>query len=183
VGQKVIAFLRGVNMAGHNTIKMAELVTLFKETGYEDAETYIASGNVVFSAGKAYNAEAAEKKIETAIKKRFGHDMAVMLRSKEELDLILKSNPFSGEGGNEHSKIATVILKEKPSSLQIQKMAEVSYPPDKFFIHNKEIYIHCPNGFGKTKLYTNFFEGRMKVIGTARNWRTMITLSEIANRK
>jgi uncharacterized protein (DUF1697 family) len=183
VGQKVIAFLRGVNMAGHNTIKMTELVTLFKDIGYKDAETYIASGNVVFSTTKSFDAGKAEKKIENAIKKRFGHNMAVMLRSKEELDLILISNPFLGDSDLEYSGIAAVLLKEKPTSIQIEKMAGVSYPPDRFFISDKEIYIHCSNGFGKTKLYTNFFEGRMKVTGTARNWRTMITLSEIANRK
>ena len=66
---------------------------------------------------------------------------------------------------------------------QIQKVADVDYPPDKFKIIGNEIYTFCPNGFGKTKLYTNFFENKMKVTGTARNWKTITTLLNLAEKR
>jgi len=79
--------------------------------------------------------------------------------------------------------MAVVFLELKPSEEQILKVAGIDYPPDKFRIIGSEIYIYCPNGFGKTKLYTNFFEAKMKVTGTARNWTTVNKLLEMAENK
>ncbi len=63
---------------------------------------------------------------------------------------------------------------------QILKVQDVDFPPDRFKIIGEEIHIYCPNGFGKTKLYTNFFEKKMGVTGTARNWKTVTTLINMA---
>jgi uncharacterized protein (DUF1697 family) len=76
--------------------------------------------------------------------------------------------------------MAIIFLHEKPSEEQILKVAGVDFPPDKFKIIGSEIHIYCPNGFGKTKIYTNFFEKKMKVTGTARNWKTITSIIELA---
>ena len=73
--------------------------------------------------------------------------------------------------------MAVIFLHEEPSGIQLQKVENIDYPPDKFRIIGKEIFIYCPNGFGRTKLYTNFFEKKMGVTGTARNWKTITTIS------
>ena len=96
---------------------------------------------------------------------------------------IISANPFLKEPGFDPSKMAVLFLELKPSFAQIQKVDGIDYPPDKFYINDSEIYVYCPNGFGKTKLYTNFFETKMKVTGTARNWRTVIKLQEMAEKK
>ena len=96
---------------------------------------------------------------------------------------IISANPFLGEPGFDPSKMAVLFLEFKPSEEQILKVADIDYPPDKFQINGREIYVYCPNGFGKTKLYTNFFEAKMKVTGTARNWRTVNKLMEMADKK
>jgi uncharacterized protein (DUF1697 family) len=179
----VVAFLRGVNMTGHNTIKMAELTVLCRKIGYKDAETYIQSGNVIFTNPDNRTEAETELLIEHAIKKQFGHDISVMIRSAEELKKVLKVNPFMQSEGIDQSKHAALFLKEAPLPIQTDKLAGIDYPPDKFFVSGKEIFIWCPNGFGKTRLYTNFFENKMKVIGTARNWKTISTLVEIAEKK
>ncbi len=70
-----------------------------------------------------------------------------------------------------------------PSEDQMSGIKGVDYPPDKFKIIGKEIYIYCPNGFGRTKLYTNFFENKMRIVGTARNWNTINTIQGIAEKK
>jgi uncharacterized protein (DUF1697 family) len=72
--------------------------------------------------------------------------------------------------------MAVIFLHETPSEIQIEKVSNINYPPDKFQIIGSEIFIYCPNGFGKTKLYTNFFEKKMGVTGTARNWKTITTI-------
>ena len=76
-----------------------------------------------------------------------------------------------------------MFIHEKLTESQVQKVADVDYPPDKFKIVGNEIFTYCPNGFGRTKLYTNFFEKKMKLSGTARNWKTITTIMELAEKR
>ena len=78
--------------------------------------------------------------------------------------------------------MAVIFLHEEVTEEQIQKVINIDYPPDKFKISGREIFIYCPNGFGRTKLYTNFFEKKMGVTGTARNWKTITTILQIAEK-
>jgi uncharacterized protein (DUF1697 family) len=170
-------------MAGHNKIKMTDLSSLFKEIGFKDAETYIQSGNVVFNdPGNMSEAELTEK-IEEAVRKRFKYNIPVINRNPEELRKILSLNPFTEEDNFNPEKLAVIFLYEKPSESQIEKVKGINYPPDKFIISGKEIYIYCPNGFGKSKIYTGFFENKMKATGTGRNWNTINALLKIAEKK
>jgi uncharacterized protein (DUF1697 family) len=174
-----ITFLRGVNMAGHCTIKMTDLLSLYKKLGYQDAITYIQSGNVVFSSPDS--AETIAGRIEKAILKEFGHTVPAMVRTIGEVEKITVKNPFLSEKDYDPAKSAVIFLYDEPDQGQLAKVADIDYPPDKFKIIGKEIFIYCPNGFGKTKLYTNFFENKMKVTGTARNWKTIGAITEIAS--
>lgn len=174
--------LRGVNMTGHNTVKMTRLAEMFRQLGYTDAETYIQSGNIVFSGHDGDIADVSSR-IRKAILSEFSLDIAVITRTLDEMKKIISANPFLEEPGFDPSKMAVLFLEHEPSEEQILKVAGIDYPPDKFRINGSEIYVYCPNGFGKTKLYTNFFEAKMKVTGTARNWRTVNKLMEMAEKK
>jgi len=177
-----ITMLRGINMTGHNTIKMTGLADLFRQFGYSDAETYIQSGNIVFTCHKG-NIDDVSSGIRKAILSEFNLNIAVIIRTSDEMKKIISANPFLEEPGFDPSKMAVLFLELKPSDEQVLKVAGIDYPPDKFHINGSEIYVYCPNGFGKTKLYTNFFEAKMKVTGTARNWRTVNKLFEMAAKK
>jgi uncharacterized protein (DUF1697 family) len=181
--EKFVSFLRGVNMTGHNSIKMTDLADLYRELGFKDAETYIQSGNVLFSSDGRLNEAEIGLKIEKGILDRFNYNVPVMLRTSQELTDLFISNPFLEEPRFDPSKMAVIFLHDEPSDDQLKKVANVDYPPDKFKITGREIYIYCPNGFGKTKIYTNFFEKKMKVSGTGRNWKTITTLLDIAEKK
>lgn len=178
-----VAFLRGVNMTGHNKIKMTDLVSLMKKAGFKDAETFIQSGNVIFSNPDDLTEKDIVSKIEGAINTKYGYNVIAIVRSEKELRDVIALNPFLSENDFNPAKMAVLFLTEPPSSDQILKVAKVDYPPDKFQISGSEIFIYCPNGFGKTKLYTNFFENKMKVVGTARNWNTVNKTLEIAEKK
>jgi len=178
-----ISFLRGVNISGHNLIKMTDLSELFIQIGLKDAETFIQSGNVVFCETGEIPPSDITAKIEQAILKRFNYVIPVMIRTRKELTDLFTSNPFLKEPDFDPSKMAVIFLHEEPSDNQLRKVDDVDYPPDKFKIIGREIYTYCPNGFGKTKIYTNFFEKKMKVTGTARNWKTITTLLDIAEKK
>lgn len=177
-----ITMLRGINMTGHNAIKMTKLTDLFRQIGYNDAETYIQSGNIVFTCHNG-NIDDVSSGIRKAILSEFNLNIAVITRTSDEMKKIISTNPFLEEPGFDPSKMAVLFLEIMPSDAQILKVADIDYPPDKFHINDSEIYVYCPNGFGKTKLYTNFFEAKMKVTGTARNWRTVNKLLEMADKK
>jgi uncharacterized protein (DUF1697 family) len=121
--------------------------------------------------------------IEQAILEKFNFIIPVMIRTNKELADLFSINPFLGETNFDPSKMAVLFLHDEPSEAQIQKVANIDYPPDKFHIVGREIFIYCPNGFGRTKLYTNFFEKKMGVIGTARNWKTISTILDLAEKK
>jgi uncharacterized protein (DUF1697 family) len=176
-----VSFLRGVNMTGHNSMKMAELSALYNDLGFSDVTTIIQSGNVIFGAGEEFKVLEISVCIEKAIRERFSFDIPVMIRTPDELKILYSANPFLSENNFDPSKNAVIFLYEKATGDQIAKIINIDYPPDKFKVEGKEIFIYCPNGFGKTKLYTNFFEKKMRVTGTARNWNTVLTIMDIAH--
>ncbi len=169
-------------MAGHNRIKMSDLADLYLKLGLKDPETYIQSGNVIFNDQFDRDQSGIEQTIFEGIKERLGLSIPVMIRSVKEMKDIISNNPFTGDN-IDITKLAVIFLTGKPSDLQISKVKNIEYPPDRFSIIGREIFIYCPNGFGRTKIYTGFFESKMKVTGTGRNWNSVNTLLEIAERK
>lgn len=167
-------------MTGHNSIKMADLFKLFSDMGFTDIQTYIQSGNVIFGTKNETPVPEIERRIEKEILSRFNFVIPAMVRTTREVSLLPTRNPFLNEENFSASKMAVIFLHEIPSDSQISKVLNISYPPDKFLISGKEIFIYCPDGFGKTKIYTNFFEKKMGVTGTARNWKTITSILQIA---
>jgi uncharacterized protein (DUF1697 family) len=181
--QTFISFLRGVNMTGHNSIRMTELAALYEDLGFGSPQTYIQSGNVIFGNGTDKGQSETASKIEKGIYDRFGFDVPTMVRSIPELREIMKVNPYLNEMNFDPAKMAVIFLYEQPTPDQLRKLEGIDYPPDKFTVIGKEIYTYCPNGFGRTKIYTNFFENKMKVKGTARNLKTVVTLTDMAEKR
>ncbi len=175
-----IAFLRGVNMAGHNSLKMNDLSGLFQSLGFKDVRTYIQSGNVVFSDQSGKSVSELSVIIELAILKKFNYTVPAIIRNIYDLKQILSINPFINEENFNPGRMVAILLHEETTADQINKVSDVDYPPDKFKIIGSEIFVYCPNGFGKSKLYTNFFEKKMGVTGTARNWNTINTVLQMA---
>jgi len=167
-------------MTGHNSIKMADLSLLYKSLGYKDNKTYIQSGNVIFKAKEGLTEPEMSQQIEAGILRKFTYTVPVMIRNVNELKSLYKNNPYLSEPGFDASKMAVIFLHDEVTDMQMEKMRNVNYPPDKYQLSGREIFIYCPNGFGRTKLYTNFFEDKMKVTGTARNWKTITSILELA---
>jgi uncharacterized protein (DUF1697 family) len=170
-------------MTGHNSIKMTDLASTYRDLGFIEPETFIQSGNVIFSTGEEGVVTDMALAIETAIHNTFGYDVPVMIRTIPGMRNLFTSNPYLSEINFDPAKMAVIFLHDHPAESQIQKVADVNYPPDKFKIIGSEIYTFCPNGFGRTKLYTNFFENKMKVTGTARSWKTITTLLNLAQKR
>lgn len=172
-----IAMLRGINVSGKNTIKMADLQALFVGLGHTDVITYIQSGNVVFRS-TAKGAPALSAAIEQRITREFGFEVPVVIRTKTEFAKVIAANPFDDV---DLAKVHVTFLAKKPAVALVRALADHQSPPDDFRIAGSEIYLHCPQGYGNTKLNNSFWERKMKVGATTRNWKTVTKLAELAS--
>lgn len=170
-----IALIRGINVGGHKKILMADLRGLFESLGLQDVQTYIQSGNVVFKAKKESN---LAHKIAEAIESKYGFIVPVLIKIQSELSKILSKCPFSDE---KREKSYFILLKETPSREQVELTSQFSNLDEEFHIEGDCVYIYYALGAGKAKMGNNFFEKKLKVKATARNFRTMAMLLEIAS--
>lgn len=176
--KKFIALLRGINVSGQKKIKMSELKLLFEEIGFRNVETYIQSGNVIFSS-KENSGKILEAKISSGIKRKFGFDVQVIVINSNEIKYILKTNPFIKKK-KDAEKLYVTFLSKIPSDENIEKLYLIDYLPEEYVIDGRYIYLFVPNGYGRAKLNNNFFEDKLKVFGSTRNWKTVMALSEFA---
>jgi uncharacterized protein (DUF1697 family) len=173
-----VALLRGINVGGKNMIPMGELKSLFGSLGLEDVGTYIQSGNVVFRSPAGDTGDLATR-IEQRIGEVFGIGVTVLLRTPAELAEVAEGNPFL-KGRADISKLHVVFLDRPPTSDAVAELDPGRSPPDEFRIGNRTIYLHLPNGAGRSKLTIDYFERRLGVRATARNWKTLLKLLELS---
>jgi uncharacterized protein (DUF1697 family) len=174
-----IALLRGINVGGHKIIKMDQLRKAFEGLGFEDVVTYVQSGNVVFKSPKNTSADLS-RKIEEMLLRRFSMSVPVIVRTAEEVGEVLRNNPFLKERGTDVSKLHVTFLSHTPQKAAIRGLDAIAAGVDQFHYCGQEIYLHCPNGFGGTKLSINAFEKVLAVGATTRNWNTVNKLYEMA---
>ncbi|MBE0571634.1 MAG: DUF1697 domain-containing protein [Ignavibacteriaceae bacterium] len=175
--KKFIALLRGINVSGQRLIKMSDLKILFEKVGFNGVETYLQSGNVIFTS-KETSTEKLSLKISSAIKKQFGFDVQLIVVTLEEIEQVIKKNPFIKKK-KEAEKLYVVFLSEKPLIENMDKLNSIDYAPEEYIIDEKYIYLFVPNGYGKAKLNNNLFENKLKVFGTTRNLNTIKALFEL----
>ncbi len=178
--QTYISILRGINVSGQKMIKMNELLALFEGLHFKNIRTYIQSGNVVFQAVKTDVHDLA-KLIEEKISERFGFAVPVMVKEKNEIATVLQNNPFIKSVDKDVSKLHVTFLSQEPDKSYIDKINQLQYLPDEYVLAGSTIYLYCPNGYGNTKLHNNFFENKLKVKATTRNWNTVNELMKMAD--
>jgi uncharacterized protein (DUF1697 family) len=169
-----VALLRGVNVGGKNRIPMTELKSSFSALGHEDVVTYIQSGNVVFRSPRG-NAKDVAAAVEQEIAATFGLSVTVLLRTPAELAAITEENPFLARNAD-LSKLHVVFLADRPAAAAVGRLDPGRSPPDEFSVLGREIYLRLPNGAGRSKLTIDYFERRLGVAATARNWKTLLKL-------
>lgn len=171
--------LRGINVGGHNQIKMDALRALYESVGLKDAQTYVQSGNVVCSTEER-NLASLGKRIEDAIEQKFGFRPALVLRTSCELKEVTAKNPFAKRRGIEPGKLAVVFFQELPTKEACDKVLRMKTKDEEVQIRGHEFYIYFPDGMGQSKLFAAI--SRTLKFGTARNWNTVTQLLEMANR-
>jgi uncharacterized protein (DUF1697 family) len=172
-----VALLRGVNLGARNKVSMAALKELFADLGAEDVETYVQSGNVLFRSSGAR--DDLVRAVETEIEQRLGLRVTVLLRTDAELARLVADNPFA-EDEPDPTRLHVTFLAERPDRSRSAALDEEQFAPDRFRVSRDAVYLHCPNGYGRSKLSNAYFEKQLAVRATTRNWRTVTTLAERA---
>ena len=156
-----VALLRGINLGKLNKVDMKSLKELFIELGYQDVRTYIQTGNVLFS-NKEYDVQALEEEL----LKKYGFEIPVVIRTKEELQQITVHPLFEKE------QTYVMLLKEEINEEQqalLDKLVEEEFA----IIANKNIVIHYQKNYHQTKFTNNYFEKKLGMQSTARNTNTV----------
>ncbi len=177
-----VAILRGINVSGRKNIKMEELRTVMEDAGFGDVTTYIQSGNILFRA-LADDMQKLAAKVENVITEHFGEAIPVVIRSAGQLRRIFTENPFLSRPLIDEKKLHVTFLSAEPDTALAEKLSTRQYLPDEFVPAGKEIYLYCPGGYGRTKLNNTFFETKLKVTATTRNWKTVAKLLELGGEK
>ena len=176
-----IALLRGINVSGQRMIAMKDLKALLIKAGYEQVMTYIQSGNIVFKSSEA-NKKTLEKDIGEVIEKYYGFAVPIVVITEEELEKIIKKNPYN-DGKKDSSKLHITFLDTMPEKKLLETTRDEKFQSDEFHIDNTIIYLYCPDGYGMTKFSTMFFERKLAVTATTRNWKTLLELEKLATLK
>ncbi len=176
----LIAFLRGINVSGRKPVKMAELAALVESLGFENVRTFIQSGNVV-SDSSAKDTWKAETLIGEAIRKNFGFDVTVIVRTADEQGKIIAGNPLLKDRGVDEDRLHVTLLAAQPAKDVLAGLAMGESKNERYAVKGREAYLYCPDGYGRSKLNNTAFEKKLGVPATTRTWKTMKALVEMAH--
>jgi len=157
---------------------MDGLREIFSDSGCHGVETFIQSGNVIFH-GTERRVLALPEAVSKSISKRYGLQIPVVVRTAEELQHAAKVNPFLRTGADV-ATLHVAFLAERPTATRIASLDPLRSPPDEAIAMGREVYLRLPNGGGRTKFTNAYLDNQLATTSTVRNWRTVLTLVEMA---
>lgn len=172
-----IALLRGINVGGNRTVRMADLRSALSEAGYSDVATYIQSGNVVFTYQDLPKPELVHQ-LEQQIESITGLQVPVMLRTADEWSSLLDRNPYEEV---EPAKLQVAFLAGDPAADAADVLRRAAKEPEEFVLEGSHIYMHLPDGMGRAELPKGL--DRIGTAATVRNWRTVSKLGDMAHQR
>lgn len=172
-----VLLLRGINLGSRHRVPMAELRALLGEAGYENVRTYVQSGNVVLDSDQT--AAALEAAAAELISERFGFTVPVVSRTAAELAAVVKLNPLQAVV-SEPQRYQVSFLDQAPAEPVVAAVQALVAPPEAVAFEGREVYAWHPGGVARSKLWNKLASGSLGVTATARNWTTVLTLTEMA---
>jgi uncharacterized protein (DUF1697 family) len=167
-----VGLLRGVNLGPRNRVAMAGLRAMFEAAGAADVSTYIASGNVLFTAPDSEVAaigSAVERELKAASVKTW-----LVFRSADQLDAVVKRNPFPQVADGKHLHVSFLLA--EPDPVRLAALDPSRSPPDTVRVLGQELWLHTPNGLADTMFDPNYLDKVLGTAGTMRNWNTVLEL-------
>jgi len=176
---RYVALLRGINVGGKNMIKMETLRSTFESLGFKNVKSYINSGNIAFDVSTPELPDAKlSAMIHDAIKKDFGFDISVMVRSMDEINEIVKHNPFNGQFEND--KYMHVFFLDRELSNGHQDLIDsINNEDERIEVRGRTLYCCLKISILDSVVGKGFIDRKLKIPATARNWRTVTKLAEM----
>lgn len=166
-----IALLRGINVGGNKKVEMARLRAVLEALGQTDVRTYVNSGNAVFGGRRC-----TEARLEQALAEEFGFEIPVVLRTRDELAAVVRSNPLRDVAGDPARHLVIFCAAKAETPLDPKDFA-----PERFVVRGREIHLWAPNGIGTSPLAKALTAKPIGGKSTARNWRTVEKLLALAD--
>lgn len=174
---KFIAILRGINVGGRRSVRMEDLRRFMEDAGFSEVETYIQSGNIVFEDPQSRTDTEIAEIIEKLISDHYYFEVPVIVWSAEELQAAITENPYARDYGVE--RLHLTFLKQEPSADALDEIESYDFPPDLYMISGRKVFLYCDGKYSDSKLTNKFFEDKLKVSATTRNWKTVQQLGDM----
>jgi len=178
---KRIAILRGINVGGNRKIVMVDLKKLFNDLGYEGVQTYIQSGNVIFDPKSTGPDSEIADLIERSISKQYGFNVPVIVLKADQLKDAISSNPFYNQSISDIGRLHLTFLKELPEKDNVTEIKNYNLHPDNYHIEKRNVFVYCSGKYSDSRLTNKFFENKLKVTATTRNWKTVLKLYDLSD--
>jgi len=174
-----IALLRGINVGGVK-YPMTELRAALDAAGASDVQTYIQSGNAVFT-----HPARSEAKVKAAVEAAIAEagpkkPIPTMIRSAAQWTAIIEANPYEPE---QPTHLHVSFFDDPVPATAFAAIDLDAFAPETFTVHGREVYLHLPNGMGRSKLAVELTKGaKAAPVGTSRNWNTVQKLADLSSR-
>lgn len=176
---RAVALLRGVNL-GRRQLKMAELRAAVESLGHTGVETYLQSGNVVFTpTGRA--GPGSGDAISAALHEQVGLHVNVLIRTGTQIAAVVAANPYPVD---DPTKVVVSFLASPADASGARALDLDEFAPETLTVHGAEIYLHLPDGQARSKLAAALAKQKTpgSASATTRNWRTVVALAELTAR-
>jgi uncharacterized protein (DUF1697 family) len=177
VTTRYVGLLRAVNVGGA-ILKMDTLREAVRSIGCDDVSTYIQSGNVICTCARTSPAKLA-RQIEERLAGDLGVNTIVLVRSHQELADLAANNPFIRHG-MDPKKLHVTFLTNKPDAGAARALVVPDGWPEELVVAGRHVYLHYPEGYGRSKLTNAYLEKRLGVAATTRNWATVLKLRDLS---
>ena len=175
----IIALLRGINVGGGHIVPMADLRALLTGLRLRNVQTHLQSGNALFESDETDLAQLSAK-ISAALEHKFGFRVDVLLRTQDEFEAVIVSNPFARSKGIEPAKLVVFFLPNALEKAKREEIAQLKFGREEIQFGKRELYIYFPDGQGRSKLPAAL-DRVLKKTATARNWNTVTKMLELAS--
>jgi len=176
-----VALLRGINVAGHKTVRMADVRGLLTGLGFTNVQSVLQSGNLVFL-GDRRSSRALERLLETEAAKRLGLETDFLVRTAEEWAAVIAKNPFPKDAERDPARLLVQFLSDAPSAKDVHALQAAITGLEVMRVNGRHAYIVYPNGVGRSRLTTALIESKLGTRGTGRNWNTVLRLGALAGK-
>jgi uncharacterized protein (DUF1697 family) len=170
---RYVAFLRAVNVGGTTLIKMSDLKRMFESFGFENVETYIQTGNVIFDSD-TNKASALDEQIEQQLANAYGKRIRLFIRTTQDVAAMVSACPFRPQDGE---AVHVAILEKRPEKKSIDALLSLRGEADDFAVSGKEAF-NLRRDREASVFSNNFIERTLDVAATTRNLTTIKKLAE-----